>query len=233
MKAVVLELRDRRASVLDERGTVRLVPDRGYEVGQEIQLTGSFAAFPIVRAAAGILLCAALGSAVWNFPAYAVPVEAGIAISYTVNCFERVIRVEGGPELDEETVLALRREVRGRPLAEAVDRAETMLGERQQDCTESSGAAPAEAFSGEKASDDPAPEESVPEETASEEPAVSAPEDREEPAWAAEDPEKEGVAASVEPDLSAEESLPAGDNAGEPDMPETSGDWGPGGASGE
>ena len=39
MKAVVLELRDKRAAVLSHDGIVRILPNQAYEVGQVLELS--------------------------------------------------------------------------------------------------------------------------------------------------------------------------------------------------
>lgn len=111
MKAIVVELKNDFAVVLSEDGCISTVKDKKYKVGQSIQLnkTGAhlyqlhkkICVFAASAAAASILL--ATGTWAYASPYAYVSLDVNPSIEYTVNRFDRVLRIkamnEDGKEL--------------------------------------------------------------------------------------------------------------------------------------
>ncbi|MBP1736248.1 MAG: hypothetical protein H6Q60_129 [Oscillospiraceae bacterium] len=101
MKAVILELRDGFAAALTERSDIIRVPDQGYQIGQELTLTGIEKKPPkrlarwVTGAAAALMLCC-FGAGAYAFysPCSYVTLDVNPSIQYTLNRFDRVLDVE-------------------------------------------------------------------------------------------------------------------------------------------
>ena len=131
MKAVVLETRDRKAAVLVNDGTVRIV--RGvYNVGEIIdyRLRPRFVQW--IAAAAAMLILVGGSTAMWidrNYVTYAeVSLDVNPSIIYSLNKRDRVLDVRAVNDDAESIVKALEQEgVRFTPLSEAVEKTMSIL----------------------------------------------------------------------------------------------------------
>jgi len=101
MKAVVLEIRDKKAAVLTKNGEVKLVRNRNYDIGKEIEIdnvyvTNRFASLRRFSAVAALLILV-LGSGTYAYasPYGTISLDVNPSIEYTINRFERVIKVSG------------------------------------------------------------------------------------------------------------------------------------------
>ncbi len=110
MKAVIVEIRSDRAAALTEEGQFVSIANSGYEVGQEITLLrrkkkNSFRRnIAAVAAAAVLVFSAGGGGLAYAMPYGTVSVDVNPSIEYTINCFDRVLRVTGVNE-DGENIL--------------------------------------------------------------------------------------------------------------------------------
>ena len=134
MKAVVLELRDSKAAVLDKEGIVSIIPDRDYRVGQVLEVSvsmlspresmrkrRSFSRFAGVAAAVLLLFSGAAGgyTAVAT-PVSSVTVEAEPSVQLNLNVLGRVVSVDALNEKAKDLSGDLTGQVKGKNLGEAV-----------------------------------------------------------------------------------------------------------------
>ncbi len=115
MKAVIVEIRGNRAAALLEDGRFVSIPDNAYSVGQEINLLQreSFkkkhhSSFPqraaAIAASAVLVLSLGGGGLAYAMPYGTVSIDVNPSIEYTINRFDRVLRVSGVNE-DGQAVL--------------------------------------------------------------------------------------------------------------------------------
>ena len=140
MKSVVLEIKNNKAAVLDDRGVVHAVRDRGYAIGQVLELSelemkqnevrsgADRKISGFTRAAAAVLAVVVIGGGV---SAYAAPVSivsltGASEVEYSLNVFDRVVGVSTSGDRDEE----LGKEVRGMKISDAVDHTVTKFEDR-------------------------------------------------------------------------------------------------------
>ena len=127
MKAVVVDLRGKQAAALDETGSVLRIPNANYHIGQEIELheirqTRS----PSLKKAGIVAAAAALVFGIGTGTAYAVPygtvnLDTDSAIAYTINRFDRVLKVEALNEEGEKVLSSLdQRSLRFQPVEQAI-----------------------------------------------------------------------------------------------------------------
>lgn len=115
--AYIVELRGRFAAALTEDGRFIRVRNRGFEIGQTVRIELPEQGEPIrrpvkrrVRAgalasmAAGFLLLLLGGFAGYRTPVGVVSLDVNPSIEYTINCFDRVLKMEAVNE-DAETIL--------------------------------------------------------------------------------------------------------------------------------
>jgi len=95
MKAVVVELRGSKAAALKQDGTVVLVPNKNYEVGQELSISAgkSTVKRAAVWGAAAAALVISLGAGLYQTPYSYMSVDVNPSIAFSLNCFDRVIHV--------------------------------------------------------------------------------------------------------------------------------------------
>lgn len=101
MKAVVLETMNNKAAVLSEDGMIKEIKDKGYAIGQTIEMEGSTMKkfnkkwFNTVAALAATFVIVLSGGAwAYNTPVAHVSMDVNPSIMYTVNTFDQVIAAE-------------------------------------------------------------------------------------------------------------------------------------------
>ena len=138
MKAVVLEIRDGYAAVLAKGGAVERIPDRGYRVGQQIEMPKKnniiySNAFRAVAAAAALLVVFA-GSGIFygrNMKECAyVTVDVNPSLEYAMNAKCKVLRVSA-LNADAEAIVACLEEggIRGEKLESVLESTKDALYE--------------------------------------------------------------------------------------------------------
>ena len=129
MKALVVELRDKKAAVLLGDGQVVLVPNRGYAVGQELALRPArhtpAARLATAASAAAVLLLLG-GGIVYALPDAYVSLDVNPSIEYTVNRFDRVLRVRPVNE-DAAAIVASLARTRNVTIGEALTQSVSVL----------------------------------------------------------------------------------------------------------
>lgn len=125
MRAVIVEIRGRRAAALASDGTVRLIPARGHAVGDQILLGESPRRRwkkPLTWAACVAVLCAmaTTGVCAAYVPYTYVSVDTDSAVEYTLNRFDQVLDVRPLEEDSVELARTLRQNV---PKFTHIDRA--------------------------------------------------------------------------------------------------------------
>lgn len=146
MKAVVLEIKENKAAVLDDTGVVHAVKNKGYEVGQKLEVTefelkrdeikslNTSKISRFTRTAAAVLAVAIIGGGVTAYaaPVSTVTVDGASSIEYKLNIFDRVVGMEV-PEDDDESfkegISELSREVRGMKISDAIDATTTRFSD--------------------------------------------------------------------------------------------------------
>ncbi len=135
MKAVVMELREGKAAILDHNGVFRIIEDQHYRIGQVLEIPekmpGDQQKILLFRrhlkkhtlqaaAAAAVILTAGGGVAAVTVPVTSITVEADTKLVYQLNLLDHVLSVDttdsGFSSMDD-----LRSEVRGKRLDEAMD----------------------------------------------------------------------------------------------------------------
>ena len=115
MKAVIVEIRGNRAAALLENGRFVSIPDNAYSIGQEITLLqrepvrnkhhSSFRQrIAAIAASAVLVLSLGGGGLAYAMPYGTVSIDVNPSIEYTINRFDRVLRVSGINE-DGQAVL--------------------------------------------------------------------------------------------------------------------------------
>lgn len=133
MKTVVLELKKGQAAVLGTDGCVYLVEDRGYAVGETLELDEftlrSGTAGPkrlrglqriLPMAAAIAIFTMAGGISAYAMPCSTVTLDVNPSVTYSLNVFDRVLSMTPADEESEEVVDAAKSLVRGKKLQTAV-----------------------------------------------------------------------------------------------------------------
>ena len=115
MKAVIVEIRGNRAAALLENGQFVSIPDNSYAIGQEVILherqparKKKFISFrqraAAIAASALLVVAAGGGGLAYAMPYGTVSIDVNPSIEYTINLFDRVLRVSGVNE-DGQAVL--------------------------------------------------------------------------------------------------------------------------------
>ncbi len=163
MNAVVLKIENNKAAVLDGNGSFRIIDDKAYSRGQIIDLAvleypmeepetgserklkpvplarkrlpfGTFVSRHISQAAA-IVICIVLagGMSVYAAPVKTVTSDMTPSLSYRLNVFNRVVRVEPKDEACTDAVKELAPDLAGKRLERAVDITRTTLEKTEED----------------------------------------------------------------------------------------------------
>ena len=144
MKAVVMELREGRAAVLDHNGVFRITEDHHYKVGQILEIPeeipqsqGKILSFrqkirrhvlPAAAAAAVTILATGGGVAAFTVPVTSVTVEMDSKYVYQLNMMDRVLSVRA-KDPDKPSPDHLQSVVKGKKLDEAMDITLELLSE--------------------------------------------------------------------------------------------------------
>ena len=122
MKGIVVEQKKKKAVVLCGNGEFREIADRGYRIGQEIELAVVF--LPKTRilrygvgVAAALMICTG-GVFAYTTPTGYVSLDVNPSIAYSINMFDRVLTVTAVNEDSEEIVAAL--DLKNLPIDEAL-----------------------------------------------------------------------------------------------------------------
>ena len=96
MRGIVMEIQNGHCVVLKDDGTFENLPDRGYQVGQEITIQAKKS--PLLRyaalAACLLLVClSGFGIHLYRTPASYIYLDINPSVRLDLNCFERVIAV--------------------------------------------------------------------------------------------------------------------------------------------
>ena len=122
MKAVIVELRGKKAAALDETGCVSIIPNRNYSIGQTVllkkKLSGRKFFTRIAASAAAAMLC--IGIISYALPYSKVSLDVNPSFSYTVNIYDRVIGMKAMDTEADSTVSALKGKVFGKTIEEVV-----------------------------------------------------------------------------------------------------------------
>lgn len=96
MKGVITEIRGSMAALLSEEGCIVKVKNRGYEIGQEVEMKmKNRTGFRTGIAAAVLLIAMGIGTAAYCIPVDYVSLDVNPSIEYKINMFHRVIAVAG------------------------------------------------------------------------------------------------------------------------------------------
>lgn len=125
MKAVVLQIKDKKAAVLTQNSEFKIINNQNYSVGQCVvlkQRTQVIAiAFKAACAAAAVLLCS-LGAYAYATPYSYVSLDINPSIEYVLNRFDRVLDINAVNCDGDEIVYRLEQlGIKNRSIAIAVD----------------------------------------------------------------------------------------------------------------
>lgn len=144
MRSVVLEIKENKAAVLDNRGIVHAVKNRDYEVGQVLHLTelelkrdevsvkkSTDREFlsrrpALIRTAAAILAVAIIGGGVTSYaaPVSTVTLDGASGVEYRLNIYDRVVGASATDDADEsfrQEVSDFSDEIKGMEISDAID----------------------------------------------------------------------------------------------------------------
>ncbi len=106
MKAVIVDIRKKRAAALDESGRVVCIHNAGYKIGQNVELHDVKpirSSNMLIRHIGYGMIAAVMIAVVGTGTAYAVPygtvsLEGEPSVEYTINCFDYVLDVQAANE---------------------------------------------------------------------------------------------------------------------------------------
>lgn len=125
MKCVVVEIKDKNVAILSDNGTVEIIKNKNYSLGEVIIMkknnTKKLSKKLIVSIAsvAAVLCFGCLGAYAYYTPAGYVSLDINPSIEYTLNTFDRVIDVTGVNEDGEAIVSEI--DVDGMKIEDAID----------------------------------------------------------------------------------------------------------------
>lgn len=130
MKAVVVEINKNHVAVLSENGSITTIKNDNYEIGQTIQINtekGLFVKrFATFAASAAALLILGTGTWAYASPYTYVSLDVNPSIEFTVNRFDRVIKVkavndDGFDLMEDTTIKELTNSTIKKAISETVD----------------------------------------------------------------------------------------------------------------
>ncbi len=118
MKAVVVELKGRKAVIMRSDGELRIIKDQGYDIGCEFDTdelpqtavyhTARIYRFaPVLAAAAAFIVLVSGGIYTYATPFGLVSLDVNPSIEYTINRYDRVLSVEAVNDEGEDIVSAI------------------------------------------------------------------------------------------------------------------------------
>ena len=139
MKAVIVECKNGQAAILDREGIVRIIPDRGYTVGEILNVNSALIRsqgtekgrhvgttarrmrkHTLLVAACMSLAVFAGGISAVAMPVSTVTVDSEPSVGYGLNIFGSVVQVSAYNDKAEELAGDLSRYVKGKPIDKAV-----------------------------------------------------------------------------------------------------------------
>lgn len=129
MNAYILEINGRHAAALAEDGRFVRIKNKNYCVGQSVELSERNAKVKkrtrmtaLASMAAGFILLMFGGFAGYAAPVGVVSLDVNPSIEYTINCFDRVLSIDGVNEDGEEIVGAMNlNDLIYQPVGEAIE----------------------------------------------------------------------------------------------------------------
>lgn len=108
MKAVVVEINKNQAAVLSDDGCVSTIKNQNYELGQIVQINNIKVSFAkkITALAASAAAVVILGTGTWAYasPYTYVSIDVNPSIEFTLNRFDRVLKVDAVNEDGEDII---------------------------------------------------------------------------------------------------------------------------------
>ncbi len=128
MNAVILDIKKKHAAAMDENGRIVCVRNAGYEIGQQIRLyeEGLLSPTKMIKRIGSTAAAAALILTIGTGTAYAMPygtitLEGEPSVSYSINCFDRVLSVQALNEEGEALLAELDlRQIQHRKIEQAI-----------------------------------------------------------------------------------------------------------------
>lgn len=152
MKALVMDIRDQEAAVLDQDGVFRIVENKGYEIGQQIEVEGSLVEkdynstqdnvipFPQKRyfgikrvVAAGLALILIGGIASFAIPSARIQAKGNSSVTYKMNIWDRVIGIDGNDQTGKEIADQIDLGFSGKPIDEVMEKTLDLMEEQAAD----------------------------------------------------------------------------------------------------
>ena len=181
MKAVVIGVKENKAAVLMQDGSMRYVENRGYEKGTLLELPdtdNAVTGFEVIKknkvfhfpqrfmySAAASLAVFMLSGAMVSFacPVSTIPLSSDPEVTLGVNIYGRVIEINAGNEENEELLKEIKREMKGRPVPEVSQAIELKFDEHRMEIEDDQGAqAPAPENPGSRDMEDPGSQNAEP-----------------------------------------------------------------------
>ncbi len=129
MKAVVLEISEKEATVMTRDGDIIGIRNKNYDIGQEININRTSAGIstkvyrfaPIAAAAAAVVVIIS-GAGLYYAPYGTVSLDINPSIEYTINRFDRVLEVNGMNDDGSDILASIStEEILNRNIEDAVD----------------------------------------------------------------------------------------------------------------
>lgn len=124
MKAVITEIRGAKAAVLQDDGSIRLLENKNYKIGQVVELKTTKwynkATKWVAAAAAVLMITSGAASYAYLNPVATVSLDVNPGMEYKVNTFNRVIGVKAMNDEAVELIEDLDLDLKGMDLEEAI-----------------------------------------------------------------------------------------------------------------
>lgn len=125
MKAVITEIRGKMAVLLSDDGRITKIKNKGYTLGQEVNFmktNSNFKKAATFAAAACFLLISGGSVFAYNTPSLYVSLDVNPSIEFSVNMFNRVIKITGVNEDGTEIINEINIDnLKNKNIADAVD----------------------------------------------------------------------------------------------------------------
>lgn len=125
MKAVITEIRGAKAAVLQDDGSIRLLENKNYKIGQVVELKTTKwynkATKWVAAAAAVLMITSGAASYAYLNPVATVSLDVNPSLEFRVNTFDKVISVKAMNDDGEQILEELK--LKGMEIDEAIDAA--------------------------------------------------------------------------------------------------------------